>query len=255
MRILVSNDDGIQSHGLLSLVVALSKVAEVTLVAPAQEMSAVSRHLTLNNILIVDKFYKGGDFFGYAIHGTPADCVKLGLSELVKHKPDYVFSGINNGANVSSQICYSGTVAAALEGAADGITSVAVSLPTTERPSGLGYDASAEIALKWLEVMERGELPHGIVYNINVPPIPTAQMKGFVPATANETDFKMKYEKRNSPRGGTYYWLSDVQLPKSYADGSDVSCLKKGYIPVTPLNRLGVLDENAFRVLSTTTLN
>jgi len=233
MYILIVNDDGIYSPGLEALANALSRFGEITVVAPLGGHSGASRAITINTILQTEKIYKSGVFFGYAVGGTPVDCVKLALYDLVTQKPDYIFSGINLGANVSVNVNYSGTVAAAWEGALEGITSCAVSLATFNRESD--FTTASAMAARWLEIMETGKLPKKILYNINVPPLPLDKIKGFAPAHLSNASISIEYEKRISPRGGHYYWLSGVEIPGSSDENGDIATLRRGYASVTPL--------------------
>ena len=235
MRILIVNDDGIHAPGLEALAEELSRFAEITVAAPLQGHSGASGAITINTILQVEKNYKNGAFFGYAVHGTPVDCVKLALCNLLPQKPDYLFSGINLGANVSVNVNYSGTVAAAWEGALAGITSCAVSLSTSALEND--FTPAAAMAAKWLEIMENSALPKGALYNLNVPRLPLGEIKGFAPACLAKASFAIEYEQRASPRGENYYWLRGAELPGNAVneEDSDIDLLRRGYVSVTPL--------------------
>lgn len=236
MKILVVNDDGIGAQGLETLATELAKVAEVTVVAPARQHSGASSSITVNTILKITETYKNNKFFGYSVDGTPADCVKLALQEIFDTKPDYIFSGINPGANLSMDVNYSGTVAAANEGLKAGITSCAVSV-STHGAGKLDYTPSAIIARKWLEIMVQNPMDMPILYNINVPPLPIEQIKGIAPSHLTNFSYNMTYEKRVSPSGAAYYWLGETGLDQATADdpGSDVYYLKNNFASVTPL--------------------
>ena len=132
MNILVTNDDGINSNGILALVNALKRIGNVTVIAPDRQQSAVGHAVTVSSPLRATPVFKNDEFFGYAINGTPADCVKLGISTLLKDKPDLVVSGINHGPNLSINVLYSGTVSAATEATMMGYPSIAVSLDSFE---------------------------------------------------------------------------------------------------------------------------
>src|ERR1041384_3817583 len=134
LRILVSNDDGIDAPGIEAVVRELKKIGEVTVVAPDKQRSAVGHAITVNYPLRASKFYKNGALFGYAVEGTPADCVKLAIRSLLKEKPDILVSGVNHGSNTAINIIYSGTVSAATEGTVLGIPSLAGSLTTLRVP-------------------------------------------------------------------------------------------------------------------------
>ena len=249
MHILIVNDDGIHAPGLEALVNTFSRFAEITVVAPMREYSGASRAITINSILQVEKVYKNNIFFGYAVDGTPTDCVQLALHVLVIQKPDYVFSGINLGANVSVNVNYSGTVAAAWEGALEGITSCAVSLATQNLESD--FTPASNVAARWLEIMETGKLPKGILYNINVPSLPYNEIKEFMPVRLSNARFNLDYVKRVSPKGKHYYWLSGKELPEGIVDedNDDVDVLRRGYVSVTPLSFADPTDLSVLNVL------
>ncbi len=158
MKILVSNDDGIDSAGIYSLVAALKEIAEVTVVAPHKEQSAVGHAITMQTPLRVFEYQKNGKFFGYAIDGTPADCVKIGIRNLMPSPPDLVVSGINHGSNTAINIIYSGTVSAAREAAIMDVPSIAISVTSH---AVMDFSVAAKIAKHLsLEVFEKG-LPKG----------------------------------------------------------------------------------------------
>lgn len=233
MKILLVNDDGIHAPGLKALRDELLKFADVTVVAPALERSGASYSVTLNTILKVDEVYKKGEFYGYAVHGTPVDCSMIALQELMDEKPDYLFSGINLGSNLSTHVHYSGTVSAASEGPIAGITSVAVSLSTYKYRTD--FSAAATMAGRWLKLMEEGKVPKGCLYNINVPGKPLEELKGFALSHLSPNAFKMQYERRQSPRGELYFWICGVDVPDSVDKESDMGVMREGYVSVTPV--------------------
>jgi 5'-nucleotidase len=167
LNILVCNDDGIDAPGLFTLVQELKRMGNVTVVAPDKQQSAVGHAITMQYPLRVKEFKKNGKFFGYAVQGTPADCVKLAVKALLPKAPDLVVSGVNHGANTAISIIYSGTVSAATEGTILGIPSIAVSL-TTYAPADFRY--AAKVARMVAEKVIAKGLPSGTLLNINVPP-------------------------------------------------------------------------------------
>ena len=177
MHILVSNDDGINSEGIYLRVKELKKIADVTVVAPEKQMSAVGHAITVQYPLRVNPFYKNGEFFGYAVDGTPADAVKLAVKALLKDKKiDLLISGINHGTNTSINIIYSGTVSAATEGTILGIPSIAISLATyAPNPD---FTFAAKFAVKLAEFVFKNALPKGTLLNVNIPPVPENEIKG-----------------------------------------------------------------------------
>jgi 5'-nucleotidase len=250
MKILLVNDDGINAPGLHALAQALRTVAEVTVVAPEGQMSGVSGAITTHKVLPCKKVYANGEFFGYSIGGTPADCVKIALYDIMPEKPDYVFSGINPGANLSTNVYYSGTCAGATEGLLAGITSVAMSQSVPGFTVDCDYSAAAAIALRWLDLLEKGEVPQALLYNINVPRLPLAEIHDFAYVQLDAKGFPMEYERRVSPRGEVYYWWNGGDIGGgAKAEDSDTVMLKKGYVTVTPLAGVNRTDYSALELL------
>ena len=173
--ILVTNDDGIGAPGLYALVQALKPIAEVTIVAPSVERSAVGHAITLSDPLRVETYDRDETFHGYAVSGTPADCVKIAYWALLDRKPDVLVSGINLGANTGINILYSGTVSAATEGTFLGIPSFAISLTTYQNPD---FRYAASFARRMSSILLEKGLPKGTFLNINVPACPADEIEG-----------------------------------------------------------------------------
>ena len=231
MKILVTNDDGIRSPGLAALARAVSCFGEIIVCAPENEQSAVGRALTMNRPLRLEQASIAGlDCPCYSVDGTPTDCVKLAISRLYDTPPDLVVSGINRGANLGSDVLFSGTVAAAMEGAMQGIPSVAVSL------SGLGcpwnFEAAAEWGAKAVRLAIGHKLPFGTVMNVN---IPACQPKGMKCTKLGVLEYGESYDKRTDPRGRSYYWLAGDKQPAHEHSDADDAWLERGYITITPL--------------------
>ena len=169
MRILLTNDDGIYAPGIAALRKGLSGLGEVAIVAPDGERSAIAHSITLNSPLRVGEVYVGEEFLGFAVDGSPADCVKIAVSEILDDEPDIVVSGINPGTNAGINVLYSGTVAAALEGAILGITSVAVSMELTQKPD---FDGAVGLAVKVIGQLIDRKPPKGSIFNISIPALP-----------------------------------------------------------------------------------
>ena len=176
MNILITNDDGIDSPGILALVQALKNIGNVTVIAPDRQQSAVGHALTVSAPLRAVPFQRDGDLFGFAINGTPADCVKLGVSTLLETKPDLVVSGINHGANTAVNVMYSGTVSAATEAMMIGIPALAVSLTSFSLEADMS--TAAEYAAKVAGNMLNWDIPIDTILNMNVPAIPKEDIKG-----------------------------------------------------------------------------
>ena len=192
-RILLSNDDGINAPGLAALYEAMKSAGDVVVVAPDSEKSAVGHAITISDPLRVWDFKKNDEFFGYAVNGTPADCVKIAYWALLKEKPDLVVSGINLGSNTGINAIYSGTVSAATEGTILGIPSFAVSL-TTFKDADFSY--AAKFARKLSEdILERG-LPKGTLLNVNVPPTEEQGIEGVKITRQGRSNYHEHFDKR-----------------------------------------------------------
>ena len=244
MKVLVTNDDGIYAKGIECLAKSLSLLAEVTVVAPDVERSAVGHAITLNNPLRVEEVYKGGRLFGYAINGTPADCVKIGINAIMNNKPDAVFSGINPGANVGTDIIYSGTVSAAIEGSIMGCCSVAVSVGDRRNPD---YDFAADYSMKLLKMLAQKKFP-GILLNVNMPSIPPEKINGVRLTRQGKMQFRDYFDKRKDPSGRTYYWLTGEQTDSEPGDDIDSNALRDGCISITPI-QYNLTDNGLFEQL------
>ncbi|RLB43524.1 MAG: 5'/3'-nucleotidase SurE [Deltaproteobacteria bacterium] len=233
MRILLTNDDGIYAEGLLALYEVFSSDFDVQIVAPVTEMSAVGHAITLASPLRVQHVTRNQRFYGYAITGTPADCVKIAIKELMKEPPDVVVSGINPGRNVGMDILYSGTVSAATEAAFLGFRAIAVSIDTRKDPD---YGFAAKIARHIVDfVMEKG-LREGTALNVNVPALPPDQVKGVVFTRQGLSRFEERFEQRTDPRGNTYYWLAGETIVENGSPDTDYIALKSGMITITPIH-------------------
>ncbi len=232
MQILLSNDDGIHAPGLWATKQALLQLGEVEVVAPAHEQSGVGHSVTYRSPLQVDESFHRGERRGWAVHGSPADCVKLGIMELSPRRPELIVSGINSGSNYGINVLYSGTVAAAIEGAFFGITSVAISLSMDSPPD---YEKTAARSVSIIRRLLQENPQPGLLWSINFPRS-DAQIKGvrFVSMCVNRHTETV--ERRIDPRGKPYFWASLDPLENySMDEGTDIHALAQGYITVTPL--------------------
>lgn len=233
MKILVSNDDGIDSLGIAVLTKYMKEVGEVTVVAPRTEQSAVGHAITMQIPLRVTEYFKNGDFFGYAVDGTPADCVKMGVRNIMKTKPDIVISGINHGSNAAINIIYSGTVSAAREAAIMDIPAIAISL-TDHAPKHFDYAAKVVAELAKM-VIENG-LPKGTCLNVNVPDLPEEEIKGILLTKQGTSKWDDVYAERQDPYGRNYYWLTGKLIETDTKLEDDYFALKSNYVAVTPIH-------------------
>jgi len=234
MRILVTNDDGIRAGGLVSLVEALSDDAEVLVVAPDRERSATGHGITVHHPLRVEETRVGrAGIQGWAVEGTPADCVKLAIDYLMPDPPDIVVSGINRGPNLGTDVLYSGTVSAALEGIIHDIPSLAVSLTTYSDPD---YSHAALVARGLVHTISRGEFPPDVLINVNVPALPPDLIQGYRIARLGTRRWQNVFEKRRDPRGRLYFWLAGDVVDVPGEAGTDVEAIREGLISITPIH-------------------
>jgi 5'-nucleotidase len=232
---LLTNDDGVYAPGLRALRHELRKLGEVTVVAPATEQSAVGHSITLLTPLVVQEVLdEQQQPMGWAVEGRPADCVKLALLELLPEKPDLVISGLNAGSNSGINVLYSGTVAAAIEGAFFQITSMAVSLEYT-RPKPLDFPKAAGLARRVIEQILSHKSPRGSLFNINIPSLERGPIQGIRVVPQNLAPHRESYDRRTDPRGRVYFWNNpEYSCPQPHPD-SDVIALAERFISVTPL--------------------
>ena len=225
-RILVTNDDGVQSPGIHALAAAMAPLGDVTVVAPLEEASAIGHALTLRRPLRLEQIRPGV----FTVDGTPTDCVCLSIEHVFKGKPDLIVSGINKGWNLGDDVTYSGTVSGALEGALMGIPSIAVS--TDARGDRVEFEPSARAAFVMAEaVLERG-MPKFTLLNINTPFGPNKGFRATVQARRNHITV---VSKRVDPRRRAYYWIEEGLDEWQPHDRSDYQAVRDGYISVTPL--------------------
>lgn len=233
LKILVSNDDGILSDGIAMLVKELEQIATVSVVAPETQQSAVGHAITMHRPLRVREVLKEDKLFGFAVDGTPADCVKLAIRHLLPQKPDLVISGINHGSNTAISVIYSGTVSAATEGTILGIPSFAISLASYD--SNVDFTFSAKFAKKLaLMVNERG-LPKGTLLNVNVPFIPDNEIKGIQITRQGKSIWDDQFEARRDPGNKQYFWLKGELIELDEEEDIDQCAILNGKISITPI--------------------
>jgi len=233
LSILISNDDGIDALGIYALAQEIKKIADVTIVAPDKQQSAVGHAITVNYPLRVLPFRKNNEFFGYAVEGTPADAVKLGVRSLMKSKPDMVISGINHGSNTAINIIYSGTVSAATEGTILGIPSIAVSL-TSYQEADFSYAAKFAARLAAM-VAERG-LPEGTLLNVNVPAVPEHEIRGVLVTKQGTSKWDDTFDVRRDPANREYFWLTGRMNVTDTEEDVDEVAIHSRYVSVTPIH-------------------
>lgn len=248
MRILLTNDDGFYAPGLRALRRELQSLGTVTVVAPATEQSAAGHSVTLLTPLLVNEVYEddGRTLIGWAVEGRPADCVKLALLELLREPPDVIVSGLNAGSNAGINVLYSGTVAAAIEGAFYGHTAIACSLEYEKKI----YDFAT--AARYARSVVQQILSHrpapGSLFNVNIPVLENGPIRGVKVLPQNVTRYDEKFDRRVNPRGRTYFWTGpDFVCPSPHPD-TDVTALAEQYITVTPL-KFDLTDHKAMTTM------
>jgi len=235
MRILLTNDDGFFAEGITALYTALAKDQqhEIYIIAPEAQRSATGRSITLHKPLFVTKHDLLGNDIGLAINGTPTDCVKLAIQgELFPNKPDLIISGINDGPNLGTDIFYSGTVSAAMEGALLGIPSLAVSLASYEYRNYLpSANYIKDLIHNHFELLDDRD---GLL-NINIPGTEQSNWRGVRITKLGKSKYENTFENRKTPFGKEYYWISGTLVFDDEAD-TDLKAVQDGYISITPLH-------------------
>jgi 5'-nucleotidase len=231
--ILVTNDDGIYAPGIKALYQELADLGEVAVVAPDTEQSAVGHSISLSNPLRVNKITLDGGVQGWSVTGTPADCVKIALAELLPQRPDLVVSGINLGPNVGINVLYSGTVSAATEATILGLKAMAFSLNTYMNAD---FATAARLARQVLErFRDWSGWQQKICLNINLPALPEDQIQGIKIVHQDTGPLVEHFERRIDPRERVYYWLAEINKRRNLDLDTDYGALQAGYITVTPI--------------------
>ncbi len=232
--ILVTNDDGITAPGLRSLVKIMSAIGEVVVVAPDSPQSGMGHAITVDNVLTCNLMPTAkGLPLEYTCSGTPADCVKMAINKILKRKPDLCVSGINHGTNSSINVIYSGTMSAAIEAGIEGVPAIGFSL------LNFNWEANFKPAEKYvkkitLNVLSNG-IQEGIVLNVNIPDLKENEIKGVKICRQSNGYWKEYFDKRKSPFGKEYYWLSGEFINKDKGRDTDIFALENGYVSVVPV--------------------
>lgn len=247
MRVLLTNDDGIGSPGLRALAEAFSAHHETAVVAPEHERSATGHAVTLHKPLRARRIFTYPEGVrAWSTNGTPADCVILGVLELLDGRPDAVVSGINVGANMGRDLTYSGTVSGAMEGAILGMPSLAISVASFV---DVRFDVAARFAERLARQFVEKSLPPDALLNVNVPNLPEGELSGVMVTRQSSRRYLSRMERRTDPRGETYYWLAGEPGPLgSDAVGTDGWAVAAGFISVTPIH-LSMTDDRLFSEL------
>ncbi len=230
--ILVTNDDGIMAPGIRHLVKYMLEIGEVVVVAPDKPQSGMGHAVTITNPLRLEKITVDGDHDEYSCSGTPVDCVKIAVSQVLKRKPDLLVSGINHGANSSISVIYSGTMSAAIEGSMESIPSIGFSLLDYR------FDADFTQSKKYIQriasnVLESG-LPKGICLNVNIPAIKESEIKGIKVCRQARGNWEEEFDHRNDPSGKDYYWLTGRFALHENSNETDGWALENSYVSLVP---------------------
>ena len=232
--ILVTNDDGITAKGIRTLISVMNEIGDVLVVAPDSPQSAKGHAITINDTLYCDEITiePGAPQKEYSCSGTPVDCVKMATHEILKRKPDLCVSGINHGSNAAINVIYSGTMSAAIEAGIEGVPSVGFSL--------LDYSANADFdpCKKYIksivnQILSNG-LPKGVVLNVNFPKLSEKEIKGIKVCRQANAHWEEEFDKRVSPMGRQYYWLTGKFVNEDKGQDTDEWALENGYISVVP---------------------
>ena len=241
MQILLTNDDGIFAPGLDALRRHAAKLGDVCVVAPAEQQSGASHSINLYEPIRVREAYRDGEFAGHMVRGTPVDCVKLAAGVVLKKKPDVLISGINDQANFGISVLYSGTVAAAVEGALMGIHSIAVSIAEDGHPD---LDYAAELAVDLAREATAHARPRPVLLNVNVPALPRDQIKGVKWVRHNVAPYTERFRPVAAEDDWDHYQIHGITGPREQFPGDDVAALVDGYVTITPL-RVDFTDHDA----------
>jgi len=245
LNILISNDDGINSLGLITLPQTISEIANVTVVAPDRERSATAHAITMHKPLRVEEVeIPGCKVLAYKVNGTPSDCVKLALEALLDETPDLVLSGINRGPNLGTDVIYSGTVSAALEAALLGIPGIALSVAGHEN---VEFNHAADFAKRLIQQVAKKEFPKDTLLNVNIPNVGPENIAGIAVTHLGTIKYKNSFERRTDPRGKVYYWLAGEAVEDINDKGADVWAIKNNYISVTPI----LIDLTKYDIIDT----
>ncbi len=239
MRILCTNDDGYMALGIEVLASAARALGSVTIVAPDREQSATSNSLTIHHPLRVRRTGEGV----LVVDGTPTDCVILAVNELLDERPDVCFSGINHGSNMGEDVLYSGTVAGAMEATVIGIPAIAMSYAGDAFEDLGAWEDVITSVLRG--IIEQGDFPADTLFNVNLPPIDAAKVKGIRVTSLGKRRYSDSLTKALDPNGREYYWIGGGEVTWTGAEDSDFAAIREGYISVTPLH----LDLTNYKLL------
>lgn len=230
--ILVTNDDGISSKGILSLYEAVKEFGDVVIIAPDSAQSGMGHAITINEPLRLNASRLFGDTPAYSCSGTPVDCIKLGVYEVLHRKPDLVVSGINHGANTSSNVLYSGTMSAAVEGAMEGIPSIGFSLCNYEADAD--FSAAKSVVKNVVSEVLRNGMMDRTCLNVNVPDVSIGDLKEIKICRQAHAFWEDRFDKREDQFGKPYYWLTGDFVEQDKTEDTDLYWIEKGHPTIVP---------------------
>ena len=232
--ILVTNDDGINAPGIRTLIDIMNTIGDVVVVAPDSPQSGMGHAITLDSTLYAEEVnINNSSHKEYSCSGTPADCVKLAIRELLPRTPDLCVSGINHGSNSSINVIYSGTMSAAIEAGIEGIPAIGFSL--LDYSWNANFEASKKCVKTITENVLKEGLPNGVVLNVNIPNIKEEYIKGIKICRQAKANWVEEFDKRKTPQGRDYYWLTGKFVNLDGGDDTDESALENGYVSVVPV--------------------
>lgn len=251
--ILVVNDDGITAPGIRKLISIASELGEVVVVAPDSPQSGMGHAITVNSTLFFNKLTSDEEIIReYSCSGTPVDCVKLAVHEILHRKPDLCISGINHGSNSSINVIYSGTMSAAVEAGIEGIPAIGFSL--LDYNWNANFEASSKFVRNIiLQVLKNG-LPEGVILNVNLPALPEKDIKGIKVCRQAKAYWAEKFDKRQTPQGKDYYWLTGEFINQDQGEDTDEWALQHGYVSVVPV-QFDLTAHHAIQKLNTYPFN
>ena len=232
--ILVTNDDGINAPGIRTLISVVKDIGDVIVVAPDSPQSGMGHAITINSTLHSSRITpKNSEIIEYSCSGTPADCVKLAINELMPRKPDLCVSGINHGSNSSINVIYSGTMSAAIEAGIEGVPAIGFSL--LDYSWNADFSHSKDFIRKiTLNALNNG-IPKGVVLNVNIPAVKKSDIKGVKICRQAKAYWVEEFDKRKNPFGQEYYWLTGKFVNKDQGEDTDEWALKNNYISIVPV--------------------
>ena len=232
--ILVTNDDGINAPGIRTLISVVKNIGDVIVVAPDSPQSGMGHAITINSTLHSSRITpKNSEIIEYSCSGTPADCVKLAINELMPRKPDLCVSGINHGSNSSINVIYSGTMSAAIEAGIEGVPAIGFSL--LDYSWNADFSQSKDFIRKiTLSALNNG-IPKGVVLNVNIPAVKKSDIKGVKICRQAKAYWVEEFDKRKNPLGQEYYWLTGKFVNKDQGEDTDEWALKNNYISIVPV--------------------